>query len=208
MSPLLANGQRSNSAGNAGSRSGSSTGSGSSGAGGSQDNGSPGDEAAENGGSAPSLLRRGGGSGSRNDQVVDSGEAAANRITAGEMPFPEKEKPPERTAPARPVRLSSNRDWVIQIECNADGVLLPNGQRLDLQALNSESGQENRLLTALKQIIDRRQATVRRGESPYCPQIRFQLRPDGLRAYYLAYPALEPLHLKMTREVREEHPEN
>jgi hypothetical protein len=52
-------------------------------------------------------------------------------------------------------------------------------------------------------MIERRQATVRTGESPYRPQIRFMVFPDGFRAYYLAYPALETLGLTMTRELRE-----
>jgi hypothetical protein len=30
--------------------------------------------------------------------------------------------------------------------------------------------------------------------------IRFRVRPDGLRSYYLAYPALEALHVPMSRE--------
>ena len=30
--------------------------------------------------------------------------------------------------------------------------------------------------------------------------IRFRVRPDGLRAYYLAYPVLEALRVPMTRE--------
>ena len=32
------------------------------------------------------------------------------------------------------------------------------------------------------------------------PQIRFLVRPDGLRAYFLAYPELASLQLPMTRE--------
>jgi hypothetical protein len=49
-------------------------------------------------------------------------------------------------------------------------------------------------------MIVRRQSTVRPGEPPYRPMIRFRVRPDGLRSYYLAYPALEALHVPMSRE--------
>jgi hypothetical protein len=56
------------------------------------------------------------------------------------------------------------------------------------------------LAKAVQQLIDRRQATVRPGDPPYRPMIRFRVRPDGLRAYYMAYPALEGLHVPMTRE--------
>ena len=63
-----------------------------------------------------------------------------------------------------------------------------------------EPADKNPLLLALRSMIDRRQATVRSGEMPYRPQIRFQVYPDGFRAYYLAYPALELLQVPMTRD--------
>jgi hypothetical protein len=59
---------------------------------------------------------------------------------------------------------------------------------------------DNLLLQAVKQMIDRRQAMVRAGEPPYRPIVRFQVRPDGLQAYYLAFPALESLQVPMMRE--------
>jgi hypothetical protein len=49
-------------------------------------------------------------------------------------------------------------------------------------------------------MITRRQATVRPGEPPYRPQVRFLIYPDGLRTYFLAFPALEPLGITMTRQ--------
>jgi hypothetical protein len=52
-------------------------------------------------------------------------------------------------------------------------------------------------------MIDRRQATVRTGDEPYQPRIRFRVKRDGLRAYYAAYPALAPLQLPMSRETVE-----
>jgi hypothetical protein len=52
----------------------------------------------------------------------------------------------------------------------------------------------------VQKIIARRQATIRQGEMPFRPIIRFRVHPDGLRAYYLAYPALESLGVPMSRE--------
>ena len=49
-------------------------------------------------------------------------------------------------------------------------------------------------------LVDRRQASVRPGEPPYRPLLRFQVHPDGLRGYYFAYPLLERLRIPMSRE--------
>jgi hypothetical protein len=49
-------------------------------------------------------------------------------------------------------------------------------------------------------MIARRQASVRPGEPPYRPQARFLIYPDGLRTYYLAFPALQPLGIPLTRQ--------
>jgi hypothetical protein len=95
----------------------------------------------------------------------------------------------------------SNRDWTIAIECTADAVVVPpGGQRIALTALTPENRADNVLLQTVRQMIERRQMMVRPGEPPYRPIIRFLVQPDGLRAYYLAYPALESLQVPMTRE--------
>ena len=65
-------------------------------------------------------------------------------------------------------------------------------ERLQRLQVGTESG--------AGQGIARHQASVRPGEPPYRPQIRFRVRPDGLRSYYLAYPALESLRVPMSRE--------
>ena len=76
----------------------------------------------------------------------------------------------------------------------------PSQQQVDLAALIGTKGGKNQLKEAVEQLIARRQATVRPGEPPYRPLIRFRVHPEGLRAYYLAYPALEGLGVPMTRE--------
>jgi hypothetical protein len=96
--------------------------------------------------------------------------------------------------------LNSNRDWIISVECTADAVVLyPSGQRVDPAEFTKGINGKNALLEAVQQMIARRQSTVRPGEPPYRPMIRFRVRPDGLRCYYLAYPALEALHVPMSR---------
>jgi hypothetical protein len=97
--------------------------------------------------------------------------------------------------------LLRNRDWTVSIECRADSVMVyPGGQRFRADDLVRAVGASNPLLDAVRQMVARRQALVRPGEPPYRIQLRFQVRSDGLRTYYLAYPTLDILHLPMTRE--------
>ena len=101
-----------------------------------------------------------------------------------------RDKPKAR--PVIPATIRS-RDWIIHLECAVDGVVLPTGQRVP-------AGSRDQVLKAVQDLMARRQAQLRPGEPPWRPQIRFQVRPDGLRTYYQAFPALEPLGLVMTRE--------
>jgi hypothetical protein len=108
---------------------------------------------------------------------------------------------PGRGTSARPGPLVGNRDWIIPIECTADAlVVFPSGQRIAIAQLVTGQAGRNPLVEIIQQMVARRQATVRPGEPPYRPMIRFRVRPDGLRSYHLAYPALEVLQLPMTRE--------
>jgi len=101
----------------------------------------------------------------------------------------------------RTMQLNGNRDWIIAVECTGDyAVLNLTAQRFPLATLAHPENGHNPLADAVQQVIARRQATVREGEEPYRPMIRFRVRPDGLRAYYLAYPALEVLRVPMMRE--------
>jgi hypothetical protein len=72
--------------------------------------------------------------------------------------------------------------------------------RIPIRTLLNSRSENNPLLRAVQDLIERRQATVPEGQAPYRVQIRFLVRPDGLRSYYQAYPALEALHVHMTRE--------
>jgi hypothetical protein len=108
---------------------------------------------------------------------------------------------PSRPAPAWSGLLGGNRDWVIAVTCTAEGAVLEAwGVRIAAQDLAGATDADNPLAVAVRRVIERRQATVRAGEPPYRPLIHFRVRSDGLRSYYLAYPALEPLGLPMRRE--------
>jgi hypothetical protein len=116
---------------------------------------------------------------------------------SGLVPRQQQKKPPRGVSP-RPNVWVSNRDWIIAIECTTDALVLsPSGQRFSTTAL---APGDNSLLENVRQMIARRQASVRPGEPPYRPMIRFRVHPDGLRSYYLAYPVLEALRVPMSRE--------
>lgn len=105
-----------------------------------------------------------------------------------------------RAVPMRPARLSGDRDWVIYIECQPDGlVLYPSQRYFPLKGVTA-SAEPNPLRQAVQQMIDRRQAGVPPGELPYRPQVRFLVRPESLRTFHLAYPALEALAVPKTRQ--------
>jgi hypothetical protein len=113
---------------------------------------------------------------------------------APRSPFPSERRLP----PLRPLSLSGDRDWVIYVECTAEGALLyPSRMFIPLTALNR--GPSNPLQQNVQQMIDRRQAGVRPGEVPYRPQVRFLVRPESMRVYHAAYPALDAVQVPKTR---------
>jgi hypothetical protein len=118
------------------------------------------------------------------------------------LPDPPRVRRPSSSEPRSPVlHLIGNRDWVIPIECTNDGVVLkPAGQKFPLTSLTTTNDGDSPLLLAVQRLIARRQASVRAGDPPYRPQIRFLVRSDGLRTYHLAYPTLEPLQIPLTRQ--------
>jgi hypothetical protein len=108
---------------------------------------------------------------------------------------------PESGAALRPARLHGDRDWLIFLECKPDGVVVyPSQVLVPAAALNTKGGSSNALMEAVKQMIDRRQATVREGEAPFRPEVRFLVRPEALKTYHLAYPALDGLAAPKTAQ--------
>ena len=118
------------------------------------------------------------------------------------MPLMDPGANPKRSPPAPSLgRLFANRDYVLTIECYGDVLALyPGGQ---VYAMTNEANQKNideALVQAVLQLVARRHATVRPGESPYRPMLRFQVHPEALRTYIHVYPLFENLHMPMTRE--------
>ena len=111
--------------------------------------------------------------------------------------------PPSKThqpAPLRPARLSGDRDWILYVECKPEGVVIyPTQLLVPAAALNRPSG-SNPLLQTVQHMIDRKQASVRPGEMPYRPEVRFLVRPEAERTYHLAYPTLDALAAPKTSQ--------
>jgi len=94
----------------------------------------------------------------------------------------------------------SDRDWIIYIECCPEGVVLyPAHIEFPVDALTAPP-EKNGLLAAVRQMIERRQATLRPGDVPYRPEVRFLVRPGSLRTFHSTYPALDFLPVPKTRQ--------
>jgi hypothetical protein len=101
----------------------------------------------------------------------------------------------------RPILFNRNRDWFIKIDCYSDRIVIEGtGQVVASSTLVGADPSANPLIQGVHAMIERRQATVPDGDIPYRPLIRFRVHPDGVRAYYLAYPALEALNVPLSRE--------
>jgi len=103
-----------------------------------------------------------------------------------------------------------DRDWIIRVECSADAVRLSPGRaRVGVAALEQQRAEAAAFLKVIQDMIARRQATLRPGEPPYRPQIRFLIQPDGWRSFYAAYPVIGTLQIPMSREnlKRDEEPQ-
>jgi hypothetical protein len=120
--------------------------------------------------------------------------------SSGVKPFPSLGSDVERKAAAPPTpRIAASKDFVITVECRGEAVTInPGGQVFRWTDKNEAT--DEALVKAVASLVSRRQASVRPGESPYRPVIRFQVSPEGLRTYYHVYPLLEALRLPMTRE--------
>jgi hypothetical protein len=80
-------------------------------------------------------------------------------------------------------------------------VLYPSRLRFPTESLSGGEGGGDRLVQAVRQMIARKQGTVRPCDPPYQPRIRFLIRPPGgLRSYYQSYPLLQAVGVPMARE--------
>jgi hypothetical protein len=132
------------------------------------------------------------GSGKRPEESLESGYYGPRLA----QPFGPPDPKPAIAPPRR--RVIGNRDWIVPIECTGTGLtLFPARQKFALDGLKRDSETTEALIDSVRKMIERRQASVRQGESPYRPMIRFLVRPDGLESLHRAYPLLEPLRLPM-----------
>jgi hypothetical protein len=144
------------------------------------------------GGTAPGQENAGGPAGG-------SGGSGAGGV-ASLLPTSRQGPPLRRPAPS-PLSVIGNRDWIIPVECTADAILLRTARmRFAAASLPGTGSPNHPLVRAVRELIARRQATLRPGDPPYRTLIRFEVWPDGRRSYYLAYPALEGLGLPMARQ--------
>ena len=103
-------------------------------------------------------------------------------------------------APLRAARLFADRDWIIYVECKFEEILVhPNRLIIPTSLLASEEGVK-RFVQEIEKMITRKQSTVRAGEPPYRPEVRFLVWPDGLKPYHLSYPALQSAGIKQKRQ--------
>ena len=123
------------------------------------------------------------------------------RLAPG-LPVSDQRPGPKKPAPAPTVgRLLANRDYVMTIECFGEvAALYPGRQVFAMAHAHNQKEIDESLVRAVQQLITRRQATVRLGETPYRPMLRFQIHPDALRTYFHVYPLFENMRVPMTRE--------
>jgi len=162
----------------------------------------PGTEIISRGSYAPSSGGSGGAPSDRQDTDLHYANQQ-DRAPFANQPPPERSNRPRRPVNLRPLLISGDRDYIIYVECRADGVVIyPARQLVPLSALQNDAT-GNPLLLTLQQMIDRRQASVRPGDLPYRPQVRFLVRPEHERTYHLAYPTLDRLPAAKTRQTLE-----
>jgi hypothetical protein len=113
---------------------------------------------------------------------------------------PEERKTRSRPQPTHWASIGGTRDYVIFVECRRDEVVLyPSQKRFPIDKL-SHSPHHNPFLQAVSQMVARRESLNRTLTKPPKTQVRFLLQPDGLQAYHLAFPALDPLTVDKTRQ--------
>jgi hypothetical protein len=145
-------------------------------------------------------------SGTASKTTTGNGDGDGGGDHGGDDPFlrappaPKLPKAPRPPAPLRPARLSGDRDWIVFVECKTEGVVIyPTHLLVPVSALGRASG-SNPLLQSVRQLIERKQATVRRGDAAFRPEVRFLVHPDAGRTYHLAYPMLDPLAAPKTAQ--------
>jgi F0F1-type ATP synthase membrane subunit b/b' len=103
-----------------------------------------------------------------------------------------------RPSAPRPVGGTAQRDVPIVVECRAEKVILhPQKTSIPWEELTAKGSP---LLEAVLTAVERRQQSPGLAQ----PQLRYLIRPDGLRTYYRASALLEPLRLRSSTEMLRE----
>jgi len=108
------------------------------------------------------------------------------------VPVAPKRTQPPRPRSLRPAIVMGDRDWVIFVECRENSIVVyPSRRELPMASLSRDPN--NPLMQLVQQMINQKQASVRPGDLPYRPHIRFLVRPEYERTYYQSFPSLDTL---------------
>ncbi len=140
---------------------------------------------------------------SRSDLDEDSdGPNPLARVAAPD-PLANEAATKKEPRPLRVARLDGSRDFILFIECNAQGIVVhPEKQKFAGHELETEGGAK-RLLNLMRQQVERKTKKTLAGDPPPKGQIRFLVRPEGLRWYHASFPIIEELQIKTTRQTLE-----
>jgi chemotaxis protein histidine kinase CheA len=98
----------------------------------------------------------------------------------------------------RALHREENRDWVLLIECRAEGIVVhPHKTRIGPEHLTGANLDNNLLLQTVRQVLE---AQLKHHPN-LRPRLKYAIRPDGLRNYYLASAFLESLKLPFDTEI-------
>ncbi len=157
-------------------------------------------------GASPAGSSAGGSSGSAGGSAGAAGDASGEAGSGAGTPAPpdplaHMRPRTKRPSPPPSFRAEGNRDLPILLECKGNQIVFSaTGRTWQVAELERDARARDGFADAIKQWIARRQESVREGQTPYRPLVRFRVDPDGVRTYYAAYPLLEKLGCPMRRE--------
>jgi len=133
-------------------------------------------------------------------QSETSEDEEPNALAKVAAPVPGVSGAPREPKPLRVARLDGGRDFIIYVECVKDGLVIhPDRLRIHGQELETEEGAK-KLLELLSKQVERKSRPGKPGEKPPQGQIRFLVRPDGLRWYHASFPLVEEMNIRKSRQ--------
>ena len=119
-----------------------------------------------------------------------SGDGSPGDPLAG-PPVPGGARGKRPRPPLRPAARPGAGEWVVVIECEGQGVRVsPSRVTVSLADLARGRGGDVLLAQTVLDLLARRRAAGRPDDPTFRPVVRFVVHRDGLRAFHLAYPAL------------------